>query len=44
LANIAYQSKAFLEWDAKAERFTNNPTANELLQYQYRAPHILPVI
>ncbi|MCG3162913.1 MAG: Inositol 2-dehydrogenase/D-chiro-inositol 3-dehydrogenase [Acidobacteria bacterium] len=39
IGNIAYKMKAFLEWDGKAERFTNNAAANKLLSYQYRAPH-----
>jgi len=38
IANIALQSKAYLEWDARAERFTNNPAANKLLRYDYRPP------
>jgi predicted dehydrogenase len=42
IANIAYQTKSYLEWDGKAERFTNNPAANQLLGYDYRAPYQLP--
>ena len=38
IANIAMQSKAHLEWDAKAEKFTNNEAANKLLRYDYRPP------
>jgi predicted dehydrogenase len=38
LANIALATKARLDWDAKAERFTNNEQANELLDYEYRQP------
>jgi predicted dehydrogenase len=38
IANIALQTKAQLEWDAKAEKFTNNTAANKLLRYDYRAP------
>jgi predicted dehydrogenase len=38
LANIALATKARLDWDATAERFTNNDHANELLDYEYRAP------
>ena len=34
--------KAYLEWDGKAERFTNNEAANKLLSYGYRAPYALP--
>jgi hypothetical protein len=36
------QTKAYLEWDAKAERFTNNEAANRLLNYEYRKPYKLP--
>jgi predicted dehydrogenase len=42
LAKIAYQTKAYLEWDGKQERFTNNDAANRLLAYEYRAPWKLP--
>jgi predicted dehydrogenase len=38
LANIALATKARLDWDAQAERFTNNDQANELLDYEYRQP------
>ncbi len=38
IANIAMQTKSYLEWDAKAERFTNNAEANKLLRYDYRPP------
>jgi predicted dehydrogenase len=38
LANIALATKARLDWDAKAERFTNNDQANDLLDYEYRRP------
>ena len=41
IANIALQTKSTLEWDAKAEKFTNNPAANRLLEYKYRAPYKL---
>lgn len=43
IGNIAYKTKAFLEWDAKAERFSNHEAANKLLSYKYRAPYRLPV-
>jgi predicted dehydrogenase len=41
IGNIAHKTKSYLEWDARAERFTNNETANQFLQYQYRAPYKL---
>lgn len=41
IANIALRTKSYLEWDAAAERFTNNPAANKLLSYEYRAPYRL---
>ena len=44
LANIAYQTKSFLEWDAQKEQFINNPEANKLLGYEYRAPYKLPAL
>ncbi len=43
IGNIAHKLKAYLEWDAKAERFTNNEAANKMLRYEYRAPYKLPV-
>jgi predicted dehydrogenase len=42
IANIAHQTKSYLQWDGKAERFTNNPEANNHLNYEYRAPYKLP--
>ncbi|MFO0841631.1 MAG: hypothetical protein U0797_04415 [Gemmataceae bacterium] len=42
IANIAHRTKALLEWDAKAERFTNNEAANGMLSYEYRKPYRLP--
>jgi hypothetical protein len=42
VANIAHKTRSYLQWDAKAERFTNNDRANELLHYQYRSPFQLP--
>jgi predicted dehydrogenase len=36
IANIALKTKALLEWDARAERFTNHPAANQYLDYPYR--------
>lgn len=38
LANIALATRARLDWDAAAERITNHPTANDLLDYEYREP------
>jgi len=42
IANIAHKTKSYLEWDGKAERFTNNPAANKYLSYAYRSPYKLP--
>jgi predicted dehydrogenase len=42
LANIALETKARIEWDAKAERITSPRQANNLLHYEYRAPWKLP--
>ena len=41
IGNIAHKTRSMLEWDAKAERFTNNAAANRFLSYQYRAPYKL---
>jgi predicted dehydrogenase len=38
LANIALETRSRLDWDAKAERFTNSKEANKHLHYEYRAP------
>ena len=38
LANISLAVKAQLEWDPVQEIVTNIPAANELLNYEYRAP------
>jgi predicted dehydrogenase len=43
IANIAHKTRSFLEWDAKAEHFTNNNKANDLLSVRYRSPYQLPV-
>lgn len=43
LGNIAHKTRALLDWDGKAERFTNHEAANKLLSYTYRAPYRLPV-
>ena len=42
IGNIAYKTKSYLEWDSKAERFTNNSAANKYLSYEYREPYKLP--
>jgi hypothetical protein len=42
IANIAYKTRSFLDWDAKNEKFTNNAAANQYLSYKYRAPYKLP--
>ena len=42
LANIAFRTRAVLDWDAQAERFSHNAEANKLLSYEYRAPYKLP--
>jgi predicted dehydrogenase len=44
IANVAHKTKSYLEWDRAAERFTNNPSANNLLSYRYRAPYKEPAI
>lgn len=41
IGNIALKTKSYLEWDAKTEKFTNNPAANKWLHYEYRAPYKL---
>ena len=42
IANIAYKTRSYLEWDAAEERFTNNTAANKYLRYEYRAPYRMP--
>jgi predicted dehydrogenase len=42
IGNVAYKTRAYLEWDARAERFTNHREANKHLSYEYRAPYKLP--
>jgi len=44
IANIAHKTRSYLEWDARAERFTNNPAADKYLSYEYRAPYKLPEV
>jgi len=41
IGNIAHKTRLHLDWDAQAERFTNNAQANEFLHYEYRAPYKL---
>jgi Oxidoreductase family, C-terminal alpha/beta domain len=43
LGNIALRLRAYPEWDAQAERFTNNAEANRYLHYEYRKPWKLEV-
>ncbi len=38
LANLALATRSRLDWDAKTERVTNHPAANDLLDYEYREP------
>jgi predicted dehydrogenase len=42
LANIAHQTRSWLQWDAKTEKFTNHAAANQWLNWSYRAPYKLP--
>ncbi len=41
LGNIALATRSRIEWDPKAERITNNESANALLHYAYRNPWTL---
>jgi predicted dehydrogenase len=41
IGNIALRTRSFLEWDGKAEKFTNNQPANQWLHYRYRPPYKL---
>jgi predicted dehydrogenase len=43
IGNIAHRAKAYLEWDPKTERFTNNEGANKALSVEYRKPYKMPV-
>lgn len=38
LANLALATQTRLNWDAKTERITNHEKANQLFDYEYRAP------
>jgi predicted dehydrogenase len=42
IGNLSHRTRTFLEWDAKAERFTNSPAANKMLSYEYREPYKFP--
>ena len=42
IANIAMQTKSYLEWDPKTEKFTNHPAANKWLRGEYRPPLRFP--
>jgi predicted dehydrogenase len=42
IARIALQTKSYLEWNGKEERFTNSAAANKLLRYTYRPPYKFP--
>jgi predicted dehydrogenase len=41
LARVALMQGKTLQWDAKAERITNDADSNRLLSYEYRAPYKL---
>lgn len=41
IGNIAHKTKSYLEWDYRAEKFTNNEAANRYLHYRYRPPYKL---
>ncbi len=42
LANIAYRTGRTLDFDAKAERFINDPEADKMLTREYRKPYVVP--
>ena len=42
IADVALRTKSYLEWDAKEECFTNHPSANQYLRYEYRPPYRFP--
>ena len=42
LANIAYRLRRAVRWEAKTERFIDDPEAQALLGREYRPPWILP--
>jgi predicted dehydrogenase len=41
IGNIAHKTRSMLEWNSRSEQFTNNPDANQFLQYKYRPPYKL---
>lgn len=41
IANIALKTNCDLEWDWRREPFSNDPGANQNLQYNYRVPYKL---
>ncbi|GMU20767.1 MAG: dehydrogenase [Phycisphaerae bacterium] len=43
LANIALDRRRYIAWDAQREQITNDPEANKLLTYEYRAPWKLTI-
>lgn len=42
LGNIAYRTGRVLTFDPQAERFVNDPDADEMLTRNYRAPYVVP--
>ncbi len=42
IGNLAHRTHSLLDWDAKAERFTNSAAANKMLSYVYRKPYEFP--
>jgi predicted dehydrogenase len=42
IGNVAHKTRSYLEWDGKAERFTNHMAANQYLRYKYREPYQFP--
>jgi predicted dehydrogenase len=42
IGNVAHRARAYLEWDGREERFTNNSAANRYLRYEYRPPYRFP--
>ena len=43
LANIAFKTRAVLDWDPQKEQFPQHPEANKLLTYPYRSPYKFPL-